>query len=274
MSTATQILTAYGMANADALVSAASIEGLPLHIAAAFASKESGGQNIYGHDSGGVFSYPGTNVAVTQANFADFYNQVVNLHRTSNGVGPMQITYPGFFPVAASRGLRLWVPLDNFRFGFKIIHDYLGGNYSDAKINDAGQRYNSGRSGGAPQYGADVVSLAHTWSTRLIGAVVNPTPIPPHPVVKAPKFPLPAGYYFGDKSGPYNSISGFYSYKGALTPWQTQMGHRGWSINLDGHYAGRTPGVVLAFQKEKHLTPDGQIGPLTWAAAWTAPITK
>lgn len=88
-----------------------------------------------------------------------------------------------------------------------------------------------------------------------------------------PKFPLPAGYYFGPADGPEESISGLYSYKGALTPWQQRMKDRGWPIDPDGVYGPQTAAVATAFQKEKNLTVDGKIGPQTWDAAWTAPIT-
>jgi hypothetical protein len=168
MSTTTEILASNGMKNAAALVTAAASTGLPLHIAAAFATKESGGQNIYGHDAGGVFNYgPGTTVQVTEENYAEFYRKVVMERRTSNGVGPMQITYFGFHKQAKEQGYRLWVPADNFRFGFAIIRDYLDGDYSDANLKRAGSRYNSGSSTGAPAYGDGVVALAKVWKSRL-----------------------------------------------------------------------------------------------------------
>ena len=50
------VLEKHGLANASAIVRAAESAGLELHIAAALAEQESGGQNIYGHDAGGVLS--------------------------------------------------------------------------------------------------------------------------------------------------------------------------------------------------------------------------
>lgn len=88
-----------------------------------------------------------------------------------------------------------------------------------------------------------------------------------------PNFPLPPGYYFGPASGPENSISGLYSYQGALKPWQQRMKDRGWEITVDGIYGDETGNVAEAFQAEKGLTVDRLIGPETWVAAWTAPIT-
>jgi peptidoglycan hydrolase-like protein with peptidoglycan-binding domain len=98
---------------------------------------------------------------------------------------------------------------------------------------------------------------------------------PPDPPVDhdGPSFPLPSGYYFGPASGGAHSISGLYSYKGALTPWQRQMRNRGWTLVADGVYGSQTADVVRSFQAEKHLGVDGLIGPATWKAAWTAKVT-
>lgn len=117
---------------------------------------------------------------------------------------------------------------------------------------------------------------------RLNGRpITSPAPAPsrpaaPHPsrsTSRAPRFPLPRGWYFGPKSGPRESVSGYYSHRANLRTWQAQMRHRGWSIGVDGLYGPQTASVVKAFQREKHLAVDGLIGPATWAAAWTSPIT-
>jgi hypothetical protein len=56
--------------------------------------------------------------------------------------------------------------------------------------------------------------------------------------------------------------------------WQQRMADRGWTIGVDGIYGPQSYTVCVAFQREKALTPDGIVGPLTWAAAWTAPVTR
>jgi len=92
-------------------------------------------------------------------------------------------------------------------------------------------------------------------------------------IVAYPPFPLPKGYYFGPKSGPKQSVSGFYGHRDQLRIWQQRMQDRGWKITADGLYAGETARVALLFQKQKKLKADSLIGPETWTAAWTKPIT-
>jgi hypothetical protein len=56
--------------------------------------------------------------------------------------------------------------------------------------------------------------------------------------------------------------------------WQAQMSARGWRLGIDGIYGPESAGVCRAFQTEKGLHPvDGVVGPVTWGATWTAPIT-
>ncbi|WNM66272.1 endolysin [Microbacterium phage Astro16] len=96
------------------------------------------------------------------------------------------------------------------------------------------------------------------------------------PAAAAPAYPLPWGSYFGPKSGPRESVSGYYSHREDLRRWQARMIARGWDLGpagADGLYGDRTGDVAEAFQREKGLTVDRKIGPATWAAAWTAPIT-
>ena len=58
-----------------------------------------------------------------------------------------------------------------------------------------------------------------------------------------------------------------------VSAWQTQMASRGWDIVADGQYGPQSQTVCRQFQAEKGLAVDGVVGPDTWAAAWTAPIT-
>ncbi|WP_433293661.1 CHAP domain-containing protein [Actinoplanes sp. CA-030573] len=96
--------------------------------------------------------------------------------------------------------------------------------------------------------------------------------------VKVPAFPLPKDFYYGPaKKGPHpvTGHSGPASYREGLKKWQRRMLVRGWGGigTADGFYSGRTDKVASQFQKEKGLYIDGLIGPDTWKAAWTKPIT-
>lgn len=55
--------------------------------------------------------------------------------------------------------------------------------------------------------------------------------------------------------------------------WQARMAERGWRISVDGEYGPQSAGVATRFQREKGLTVDGIVGPQTWNASWTLPIT-
>lgn len=108
--------------------------------------------------------------------------------------------------------------------------------------------------------------------------------------LKAPAFPLPAGYYYGPPSGPVQSVSGRgrnsrvpgdviqvngrWRSKG-LAVWQARMQARGWNIGkdgADGRYGNDTARIVKQFQKNKGLAVDGKIGPATWRAAFELPV--
>ncbi|MFD0772655.1 peptidoglycan-binding protein [Streptomonospora algeriensis] len=55
--------------------------------------------------------------------------------------------------------------------------------------------------------------------------------------------------------------------------WQARMRERGWSIAVDSWYGPKSERVCRQFQAEKGLKKDGIVGPKTWRASWTAPIT-
>ena len=169
MSSAVDILSQGGFQNADAIVRAANDTGLPLGIAVALIAKESMGANVYGHDAGGAMSGAG---AVTEDNFKNQFLPLVMAGHTSNGVGPTQITYPGYF--TQNPNLAWWDPYTNMCFGFNLMKGYLNGNYSDSALIAAGSMYNSGTTtGSASTYGKTFDQLATTWTDKLKNADTN-----------------------------------------------------------------------------------------------------
>ena len=116
---------------------------------------------------------------------------------------------------------------------------------------------------------------------KALGVAAPKPPVGDRPHVgsgttnRAPRFPLPDGYYFGPREPLSNarSVSGYYRYGDSLKTWQRQMRVRGWTLSTDGRYGPQTAQVARAFQAEKRLVRDGLIGPATWAAAWMSPVT-
>lgn len=59
----------------------------------------------------------------------------------------------------------------------------------------------------------------------------------------------------------------------ASRTWQQKMKDRGWSITVDGDYGPKSEATCKRFQADKGLTVDGIVGPITWNATWTSPVT-
>lgn len=87
---------------------------------------------------------------------------------------------------------------------------------------------------------------------------------------------------FPDWPGIYFQYKNRHSMKDSrLKAWQNRMKERGWSIGqgsfaygaVDGDFGPKMKALVTAFQKDKHLGTDGVLGPVTWRAAWTLPVT-
>jgi peptidoglycan hydrolase-like protein with peptidoglycan-binding domain len=57
-----------------------------------------------------------------------------------------------------------------------------------------------------------------------------------------------------------------------VAEWQKKMAQRGWHITPTGTFGKQSDRICRSFQTEKRLTVDGKVGPVTWAASWTAPI--
>ena len=154
-----RIAVDFGLVNVRQISRAANEEHVPFHVACALFQKESGGHNVYGHDVGGALSgYPR---AVNEENYAVFRWMVITKGMTSNGVGPSQITWRGFFPDMESQGLKPYDVLDNMRYGLRILRGHYD---TEGNWRDAGTRYN-----GSSVYGADFAVKIGEWYERLYG---------------------------------------------------------------------------------------------------------
>ena len=91
----------------------------------------------------------------------------------------------------------------------------------------------------------------------------SPTTPPPSGGGSAPAMRVD---YFGPANGHNHQ-------HGDVRTWQQQMVVRGWSLAVDQWYGSASENVCRQFQSEKGLAVDGLVGPQTWSAAWTAPIT-
>ena len=182
--------------NTDALVAAAKRAGVPLYLAAALIREESSGRNVYGNDWGGIYGTDANtpasyNKTVTDANYKTFLGLLLESDgtwtgRTSNGVGPAQITYWALHRDARNEGLNLAKPEDNMFFGLRMFATYLGGDYSESSVKLAATRYNAGPAATSPNaYGNKVWDWSVRYKAALAGAsdtggtTPGPTPTPP-----------------------------------------------------------------------------------------------
>jgi hypothetical protein len=107
--------------------------------------------------------------------------------------------------------------------------------------------------------------LAGWTATTGPGTTTPPKPKPPTP--KPPAVPPFPGRVLAYTPGrPLMSGQD-------VRQWQQRMKARGWNITVDGVYGPKSRDIATAFQREKRLTVDGKVGPQTWRAAWTAPVT-
>lgn len=157
-------MRAHGLHNCWRATRAAKTVGIPLPVACALLNMESMGMNIYGHDFGGAMSAPaGREIRVTRKNWLTFRHLVLDLGHTSNGVGPCQITWSGWFPDMAKKGLRPWRALDNMVEGFGILKSHFAASHS---WQNAAQTYN-GTGPAAVKYGEDFMVKLAMWEHVL-----------------------------------------------------------------------------------------------------------
>lgn len=149
------------MQNLDTAAVVADEIGVKFYHLCALFEKESGGRNIYGHDKGGALS--GFPNEVNQGNYEVFRWLVFTKGQTSNGVGPMQLTFKGFFTDMEVKHLKPWDVHDSVTYGADLwlsyYRIYRNNDLSrDDAIVQAGRKYN-----GSLAYGERLLILMDKW---------------------------------------------------------------------------------------------------------------
>jgi hypothetical protein len=156
-----QLITEYGIANADAAIQASREPNRPtLPRCLALLENESAGRNIFGAE--GTACPP------------EWYEQEVTQHRytiyklrrnqglTPNGVGPTQLTDPSL-QIAAEHAGGCWIPLHNMQVGFATLHkliEQLGSPFE-------GFRAYNGTGPAAQAYALRACERTQIWEDRL-----------------------------------------------------------------------------------------------------------
>ncbi len=241
MVTSATTLTQHGVKRSTEVVQLAAQAGLELAAAATMLEKESaGGANVWGHDhvSSGGFYVPGSPVTKTA-----YLAYKAHRHQLgAQGVGPTQLTWPGYQDRADAMG-GCWDWRVNCAVGFGALgdliraHGYRGGF----------KAYN-----GADAYAEAAMARLAVWRQRL-GPV--PVSVGQHPTLR-----------FGDVGAVVARVQAFLNRTFPLYS-QIDLGPQ--------RYGPQTAGVVAEFQNRAGVLgagvdPTGRtIGPATWAALET-----
>ena len=138
--------------------------GIPYRYGCALIEHESGGRNAWGGADGPEATFSGCPLPVTRDGYDLFFWLVVDRGRTSNGVGPAQITWRGFHADARARGYEIWRSADNIAYGLEHI---LLPALADSEDRGEGwwgafRRYN-GSGPRAEEYADRVMARADAW---------------------------------------------------------------------------------------------------------------
>jgi hypothetical protein len=145
------------------IVHAARLSKLPVALVCAVVEQESGFRNVFGHDrvANPVKSPAGGVLEVTRERYERYLHHR-RLGHGNQGVGPMQLTWPGFQDRADAYG-GCWRPGPNIRVGCEVLAEHIARLGTRAGI----QAYN-GAHGFA--YADSVLALERKWRARLAGA--------------------------------------------------------------------------------------------------------
>jgi hypothetical protein len=130
--------------------------GVPFWATCAFLEQESaGGANVFGHDPGW---YCGAGL-VTLTKYRAY--KAGRAAHNPQGVGPMQLTWPGFQDAADALG-GCWIPRHNVTQGLRILRGFID---SGDTWHEAARRYN-----GSETYADQIDAKIARWKQLLAGA--------------------------------------------------------------------------------------------------------
>ena len=146
---------------------------------------------------------------------------------------------------------------DGLKGGLRDAIEYMQANGAGPEI----LAHRDGYSTDCP--GDELYAWVHAGAPRP-GGVPSPAPSPAPSHEPAPSWP---GRYL--RNDPGQAMM----HGDDVRDWQQRMHDRGWAIAVDGWYGPSSAHVCGQFQAEKGLTVDQVVGPVTWAAAWTTPVS-
>ncbi len=185
------------------------------------------------------------------------------LHKETGANGNQTLNHAHYAIVAMVGDKGLTSPTDDMLNGLRDAIEYMQANGAGPEIRGHRDGYSTDCPGeplyawvkaGAPRKGSGSTGGENGGNPPTSG---NP-PVPNFPAWPGRYIKLTATYLRGDD----------------VRKWQQRMRDRGWQIVVDGVYGPASANVARQFQAEKHLAVDGIVGPATWAAAWTAPVTR
>jgi hypothetical protein len=148
----------YGARYSRTIADEAAKAGIPYAVAFASIEQESGFQNIFGHDPGGLY----WGQPVTNAKVAALLRHVA-AGGTSNGVGFSQLTYPPFIREAHCRRGGAAKVRNQVAVGFKLLADL---RRQHGTWHEAFRAYN-GTGPAAVRYAHMMDDRVESWQRRL-----------------------------------------------------------------------------------------------------------
>jgi cell wall-associated NlpC family hydrolase len=160
-------MRANGIVDPETTLAEARRAGLPLAVACAALEQESGGgHNVFGNDD---VRNPVKRGPVTKERYL-LYRQHLMLGEGANGVGPMQLTWPGYQQRADDLG-GCWVPAINTRVGFNILRS----NIRSLGLRAGVKKYN-GSGAAAERYADQVLARIGKWRRLLVDTTGSQQP--------------------------------------------------------------------------------------------------